>query len=121
MQASTLNPHLWSQAGTKHAQECSGRGYCNRVTGNCMCYTKFSSSDGSRWPGSLGDCGYYDESDPPTNCTTVTPRWGSTEAICSGAGKCDETTFRCNCTEGYAGGACELADCGSGVAWFEEA
>lgn len=160
-----------------------------------MCYSKFSSSDGKGGAGDLGDCGYYDTSDPPTNCTTATPLWGSTEAICSGescvslssgaercerpqrhmfssrnnsgkriisclfpvarlksangkalflvsvaiipyiprqscfqreqgfamphknvlpdvalpgAGNCDETTFRCNCTEGYAGGACEL-------------
>lgn len=26
----------------------------------------------------------------------------------TGAGECDEDTFRCNCTEAYSGGACEL-------------
>ena len=49
-----------------------------------MCYSKFSSSDGNGGAGDLGDCGYYDANDPPTNCTTVTPKWGSNEAICSG-------------------------------------
>lgn len=83
-QASDLNPHLWSQGGTKDAQECSSRGYCNRLTGHCMCYSKFGSSDGQGNYGDLGDCGYYDPNDPPTNCTTATPLWGSTEAMCSG-------------------------------------
>lgn len=73
-----------SQTGTKEAQECSGRGYCNRQTGHCTCYSKFGSSDGKGAEGDRGDCGYYDPYDPPTNCSTVTPLWGSTAALCSG-------------------------------------
>lgn len=83
-QASGLNPHLFSKIGTKDAKECSDRGYCNRQTGHCMCYSKFSSSDGMGGKGDMGDCGYYDWYDPPTNCTTATPVWGSTSALCSG-------------------------------------
>ncbi|CAM9146187.1 unnamed protein product [Ectocarpus fasciculatus] len=119
--ASGLNPHLFSQIGTKDAKECSNRGSCNRQTGHCMCYSKFSSSDGMGGEGDMGDCGYYDWHDPPTNCTTATPVWGSTSALCSGVGDCDQETWRCNCTESYTGGACELRDCDSDVAWFEEA
>ncbi|CAM9293856.1 unnamed protein product, partial [Hapterophycus canaliculatus] len=120
-QASGLNPYLFSRTGTKEAQECSDRGHCNRVTGHCMCYSKFRSSDGQGGEGNLGDCGYYDSFDAPKNCTTATPVWGSSAALCSGVGDCDQTTWRCNCTEGYAGGACERLACDSGVAWFEEA
>lgn len=82
-QASSLNL-LSSQAGTKDAEECSARGLCNRFTGHCMCYSKFRSSDGRGGEGDLGDCGYYDQLDPPDNCATAVPVWGSTSALCSG-------------------------------------
>ncbi|CAM9329921.1 unnamed protein product, partial [Discosporangium mesarthrocarpum] len=115
-----LNPHLSSREGTKIAEECSGRGYCNRVTGHCDCYSKFLSSDGKGGPGALGNCGYFEDSDPPTNCTSALPLWGNTIDQCSGVGGCNMTDFHCNCTESYAGGACELKSCGIDVAWFEE-
>lgn len=83
-QESELNPHLVSQIGTKTAQECAGRGYCNHQTGHCMCYSKFESSDGKGGPGALGDCAYFDPDDPPMNCSTATPLWGHDAALCSG-------------------------------------
>lgn len=49
-----------------------------------MCYSKFRSSDGRGGEGDLGDCGYYDPLDPPTDCATAVPLWGSAAALCSG-------------------------------------
>lgn len=31
--------------------------------------------------------------------------------LITGAGNCDMETIRCNCTEGFTGGACELKVC----------
>ena len=44
--------------GTKEWLECSGRGLCDRSTGDCECFDPFSSSNGSGEPGTRGDCGY---------------------------------------------------------------
>lgn len=49
-----------------------------------MCYSKFRSSDGRGGEGDFGDCGYYDPGDPPLDCATATPVWGSESALCSG-------------------------------------
>ena len=47
-----------TKKGTKERLECSGRGICNRQTGECMCQDNFLSSDGSGSSGSRGDCGW---------------------------------------------------------------
>mmetsp|Transcript_3943 Transcript_3943/g.6672 ORF Transcript_3943/g.6672 Transcript_3943/m.6672 type:complete len:1204 (-) Transcript_3943:99-3710(-) len=39
--------------------ECSGRGDCNRVTGQCECWDQRVSSDGKGLLGTRGDCGHF--------------------------------------------------------------
>jgi hypothetical protein len=46
-----------SVKGTKQNIECSGRGMCDRATGQCKCYQGYTSSDGNMKPGTRGDCG----------------------------------------------------------------
>ena len=46
--------------GTKLAYECSNNGYCNRLTGECQCFSGYGSSDGNGNKGQLGDCSYRD-------------------------------------------------------------
>lgn len=48
----------YSVRGTKENLECSGRGWCDRVTGDCRCYLGYLSSNGNNEPGGRGDCGY---------------------------------------------------------------
>ena len=48
----------YSVRGTKENLECSGRGWCDRVTGDCRCYLGYRSSNGNNEPGNRGDCGY---------------------------------------------------------------
>jgi len=46
--------------GTTEFVECSGQGTCDRTTGECLCYSGYTSSDGSgdgETYGSRGDCG----------------------------------------------------------------
>ena len=49
---------LYSVRGTKDNKECSGRGWCDRVTGDCRCYDGYMSSNGNNEPGRRGDCGF---------------------------------------------------------------
>ena len=44
--------------GNKEYIECSGRGLCDHILGECECFTGFASSDGQGGAGTLGDCGY---------------------------------------------------------------
>ena len=39
--------------------ECSGRGLCDIMKGNCQCHTGYISSDGEGNIGQRGDCGAY--------------------------------------------------------------
>lgn len=39
-------------------KECSGKGECNRQTGECKCWPHWGSSDGFGGRGTRGDCGY---------------------------------------------------------------
>lgn len=52
-----------SVMGSKENLECSGRGLCDRATGQCRCFKGYTSSDGRQkvgerpQPGNRGDCG----------------------------------------------------------------
>lgn len=97
--------------GTKEWLPCSGRGACNRASGQCDCYLGFVSSDGRGNVGERGDCGYDNE--PITTCPGVAIE-------CSGHGTCsDEPEFRCACFAGWTGGDCNERLCPSGRAWFD--
>ena len=49
---------LVSVVGTTENEPCSNRGLCDRTTGRCMCFPRYSSSDGLGNSGDLDDCGY---------------------------------------------------------------
>jgi hypothetical protein len=53
-----------SVRGTKQGTECSGRGLCNRETGQCACFSGYGSSDGRSGKGSRGDCGFKEPISP---------------------------------------------------------
>lgn len=44
--------------GTTGNTECSSRGLCNRLTGECVCFRGFASSDGTGNAGGVGDCAW---------------------------------------------------------------
>ena len=47
-----------STRGTKEDDECSNKGICDYLTGQCICVAGYGSSDGKGNQGSKGDCGY---------------------------------------------------------------
>jgi hypothetical protein len=47
-----------TRTGSGRYLECSGKGVCNRVTGDCECWPSWGSSDGRGNQGARGDCGY---------------------------------------------------------------
>eukprot|EP00760_Papus_ankaliazontas_P030714 PhM_4_TR4985/c0_g1_i1/m.85373 len=80
-------------------KQCSGHGVCKEgVTelGGCVCNAGFK-------PPACDECigGYWG----PT-CSTDCP--GGAANPCSKRGKCDLTTGKCTCDEGFGGSACEL-------------
>lgn len=47
-------------AGNKEMIECSGRGLCNRASGECACFNGYGSSNGRGGAGLYADCGYIE-------------------------------------------------------------
>lgn len=44
--------------GTKKAVQCADHGFCNYLTGECQCFTGFTSSDYDGEVGPMAECGY---------------------------------------------------------------
>jgi len=107
-----------SVRGTTERAECSDRGVCNHLTGDCMCFDNYFASNGDGSPGSRPDCGHASVN--VTDCPNVLDR-------CSNRGVCDHQRvingslfevdtfaafvnetflFKCNCYQGYEGGDC---------------
>lgn len=123
--------------GTRVSLPCSGRGDCNPVTGACLCYglnttsgwKNYTSSNGkvgAAWAaGGRGDCGFYETAASPDDCpeTEQTDLLTATKMnmTCSGHGRCDTSTYACQCFPGWEGGSCSKRTCPTGRAWFDEA
>ena len=103
------------RVGSKEDLPCSGRGLCDTLTGTCECSLLSScaedcwtTSDGFGEEGRRGDCG----------AALVTVDDCPGEVACSSLGYCDETTYACDCQEGYTGADCSIMTCPNGKSWF---
>jgi len=110
-----------SVRGSKENKECSGRGLCDPLTGECLCYIipmpGYRSSDGYGNPGNRGDCGAADDhkhlgnlNGGPTLCPGEIPC--SSHGTCTGAPE-----LRCRCADGWVSGDCSLRSCPKGWPW----
>lgn len=121
------NVTLSADKGTKHNKFCSDRGTCDFSTGTCQCLQlhsppfsyRYQSSDGYGGRGTRGDCGHIAES--PRSCPVAYNVFLEATLECAGHGVCDNSTFTCDCENGYYGGDCATRMCPHGPAWFAEA
>ena len=51
-------PVTESVTGVAQNVECSNRGLCNHLTGQCKCFDGFTSSNGAGATGARADCGF---------------------------------------------------------------
>lgn len=49
---------LYSVSGSTETAVCNNHGLCDQTTGECKCFSGWSSSDGAGGEGRLNDCGY---------------------------------------------------------------
>jgi hypothetical protein len=108
--------------GTTEHAECSNRGICNRLTGDCLCFANYFASDGDGGSGTRPDCGYASLN--VTDCPNSIDR-------CSNRGVCDSQRvingslfvvdaftayqnetflYKCSCHQGFTGGDCSLRE-----------
>lgn len=105
------NSKMQAQRGTKENIACSGRGFCDELTGVCACYTSYQTSDGNAGVGQRGDCG------SPKGGITACPGAG---LACSGHGFCSGAPdFKCMCSAGYMSGDCAVRTCPEAPSWFD--
>ena len=104
---------LKSVKGEKENIACSGRGFCDELTGVCACFTSYQTSDGYASAGQRGDCG------SPKGGITACPGSG---LACTGHGFCSGApSFQCMCSAGYASGDCSIRTCPEAPSWFDTA
>ncbi|KAA0165806.1 hypothetical protein FNF31_01783 [Cafeteria roenbergensis] len=122
-----------SVRGSTEYEVCSGRGVCDHLLGDCLCFDNYFASDGDGQPGSRADCGFASVN--ISDCPNVLDR-------CSARGVCDSQRvingsllvvddyapfvnetflYKCNCYHGYEGGDCSIQSCPMAPAWFDEA
>jgi len=118
--ASTVLATVSSVTATREAIECSGRGTCDHLTGQCTCFGDYGSSDGRGAGARLSDCGAATAT--IAACPSYKPSWSTAAAVCSGAGTClGAPSYKCNCNAGYSGYACEKMSCPAANAWVDVA
>lgn len=105
-----------SRDGSRVLLECSGRGVCNRATGECLCYEKWGNSDRIAAHPRI-DPGYG----PHKDCSNWLEYIADCPLGCLARGLCRGPTFTCECGEPYEGPACERIICPKARAWFDEA
>jgi hypothetical protein len=111
------NRQLVSVKGSKENDVCSSRGLCDYSEGTCACYDTngdaYSSSDGYGKSGDRGDCGYV--SSALDSAISSCPG----ELQCSAHGVCSESTYRCDCYDGWTSGDCSERSCPYDRSWFD--
>ena len=123
--SSTYTGSIASVTGTKEEYECSNRGVCNRLTGECVCHPFYASSDGAGAAGNIPNCGHLTGGTSPA-CLQIGALGGNE---CGGGhGTCTRTgstsNYYCSsCDNGYAqqGNDCSWLSCPTSRAWFSEA
>jgi hypothetical protein len=103
-----------SRDGSRVLHECSNRGFCNRVTGECTCYVNWGDSDRVAVH---QDPGFGPHKDCSRNLVDIADCPGS----CLGRGICRGPSFVCECPNQFTGPACELLTCPNASAWYDEA
>lgn len=111
----TQTETIFSITGATENLYCSGRGLCDTSSGDCICFSGFTASDGRGGKGTVPNCGYAYL--PMTSC----PSSGGLE--CSGHGRCSGyPSYKCECYDGWKGedaGDCSRRNCPFGAAWFD--
>ena len=118
-----------SVRGSTEYEVCSGRGVCDHLLGDCLCFDNYFASDGDGQPGSRADCGFASVN--ISDCPNVLDR-------CSARGVCDSQRvingsllvvddyapfvnetflYKCNCYHGYEGGDCSIRECWPWLPW----
>jgi len=94
--------------------ECSGRGTCDRNTGNCKCVAGYSGKACSRF-----DCDASTHCSGHGRCKTLNEiataaATGTGLTMTYGTAWDADRIVGCDCDEGYKGSMCELKECPSG-------
>jgi len=111
------NVVLVSRTGSTKLVDCSGRGKCSKVTGQCTCDDGFVAVKAPSTPGPWSECGKMLSA--PIHCPGRIKNIVEQYVDCSGHGSCSGTPhYQCKCLAGWAGHDCSLNACPHGHVWF---